>query len=375
MKKLLITSLSLFMLAIPVTSCVVKNNNINQIKQEDSEFKLYTNKSIKKMLEVYTKKDKSYDLYIDQQENKPYSKYDELRFALTFYPIFSPLSVDKNSQYEAINLTAKSVIENTLSNDWYWVINNINKFQYTFNPYGDRYKKNDDDKKEINGIIYNDEFLFNKTKELFKSSVQKIENKVPIELIRFDIKDITDKDLKELKDQTSDLDYTNITFKEKSVYEKKQAWYLVFDNYKVLKIWKYEFKNKVYFKILPDLLILKNSSTKEQLKQQLKDLETTIHKKRIDELNRKIKNEEINFDPEDEDYDDIKSDSKFSIQKYLDKKYKDNDELFMKFQETHQYNDILMQSINEINKKALQRKENTKHELDIFRFSMRYIYG
>ncbi|AME14582.1 hypothetical protein MmmBen468_0356 [Mycoplasma mycoides subsp. mycoides] len=327
------------------------------------------------MLEVYTKKDKSYDLYIDQQENKPYSKYDELRFALTFYPIFSPLSVDKNSQYEAINLTAKSVIENTLSNDWYWVINNINKFQYTFNPYGDRYKKNDDDKKEINGIIYNDEFLFNKTKELFKSSVQKIENKVPIELIRFDIKDITDKDLKELKDQTSDLDYTNITFKEKSVYEKKQAWYLVFDNYKVLKIWKYEFKNKVYFKILPDLLILKNSSTKEQLKQQLKDLETTIHKKRIDELNRKIKNEEINFDPEDEDYDDIKSDSKFSIQKYLDKKYKDNDELFMKFQETHQYNDILMQSINEINKKALQRKENTKHELDIFRFSMRYIYG
>ncbi|PTD31754.1 aromatic motif membrane protein [Mycoplasma leachii] len=374
MKKLLITSLSLFMLAIPATSCVVKNNNINQIKQEDSEFKLYTNKSIKKMLEVYTKKDKSYDLYIDQQENKPYSKYDELRFALTFYPIFNSINVRHNSQYEGINLTAKSVIENTLSNDWYWVINNIDKFQYTFNPYGDYYKKIDDIK--INGITYNDEFLFNKTKELFKSSVQKIKNKAPIELITFDIKDITDKDLKELKTQTiSDkLDYSYVKFEEKSIYKKKQAWYLVFDNYKVLKIWKYEFNNKVYLKILPDLLILKNSNNIKQLKQQLENLEKMIHKKRVDELNRKIKIEKENFDPEDYGIENG-SDFKFSIQQYLDKRYKDNDESFMKFQETHQYNDILMQSINEINKEALQRKENTKHELDIFRFSMRYIYG
>ncbi|QVK05172.1 aromatic motif membrane protein [Mycoplasma mycoides] len=268
MKKWLLSSLVVFL--IPTTSCSIKNNNKEKIINKQ-EFKFYDNKNINQLLDLYIKDQQQKQLYTLKQENISDAKVSDLKFVLTFYTVFnSNRSIESvTTHYQQVALKAKKTLQNTLTNDWYWVLKHINQFDFNFNPFDDRYKHF---KLEQNLIDY--------VYKTHNNLLTKINDKYPSEAFVFNINDIKDLDS----------------------FKNKQAIYLVYDKSKVLKILKYEINDKTYFQIFTDLLWFKDSNN---LKEQLEQIENKIFEKRNDKLNEALKEyiEELE-DSEDEEAND-----------------------------------------------------------------------
>ncbi|ACU78571.1 putative liporotein [synthetic Mycoplasma mycoides JCVI-syn1.0] len=268
MKKWLLSSLVVFL--IPTTSCSIKNNNKEKIINKQ-EFKFYDNKNINQLLDLYIKDQQQKQLYTLKQENISDAKVSDLKFVLTFYTVFnSNRSIESvTTHYQQVALKAKKTLQNTLTNDWYWLLKHINQFDFNFNPFDDRYKHF---KLEQNLIDY--------VYKTHNNLLTKINDKYPSEIFVFNINDIEDLDS----------------------FKNKQAIYLVYDKSKVLKILKYEINDKTYFQIFTDLLWFKDY---KNLKEQLEQIENKIFEKRNDKLNEALKEyiEELE-DSEDEEAND-----------------------------------------------------------------------
>ncbi|MDP4042746.1 aromatic motif membrane protein [Mycoplasmopsis arginini] len=321
MKKLLLTSLSSLILPFSAISCVNTNNNNDsnssfEIKQKKYYYK---NESINSILDFYTKNSKNNkNIYIFQQENKSDAKYNELKYAFVYDPIFIQNSVHRNGDYNYLTNKSKDIIEKSLSDDWYWVLNNLSSFKYIFNPYGDRYIAFPKEKE-----------YFNQIKEIFKSLFVSVLDSKPTKLIKFPFQNIE-------------------KLMSKDVYTEKEAWYLIFDNNKAIKLWKYIENDTPKIQILPDLLVFKNTNNIEE---QLTELEGLIHQKRLAEFNSDYESAKEDAEFENEDFDE-----EAFLNKRIDKKY-------IEFQGIYKYNGHFVDAINEIN----------KEELKIYRFSMRFI--
>ncbi|EXU60134.1 aromatic motif membrane protein [Mycoplasma mycoides] len=252
MKKWLLSSLVVFL--IPTTSCSIKNNNKEKIINRQ-EFKFYDNKNINQLLDLYIKDQQQKQLYTLKQENISDAKVSDLKFVLTFYTVFnSNRSIESvTTHYQQVALKAKKTLQNTLTNDWYWLLKHINQFDFNFNPFDDRYKHF---KLEQNLIDY--------VYKTHNNLLTKINDKYPSEVFVFNINDIKDLDS----------------------FKNKQAIYLVYDKSKVLKILKYEINDKTYFQIFTDLLWFKDY---KNLKEQLEQIENKIFEKRNDKLNEALK--------------------------------------------------------------------------------------
>ncbi|QVK09281.1 aromatic motif membrane protein [Mycoplasma mycoides] len=265
MKKWLLSSLVVFL--IPTTSCSIKNNNKEKIINKQ-EFKFYDNKNINQLLDLYIKDQQQKQLYTLKQENISDAKVSDLKFVLTFYTVFnSNRSIESvTTHYQQVALKAKKTLQNTLTNDWYWLLKHINQFDFNFNPFDDRYIHF---KLEQNLIDY--------VYKTHNNLLTKINDKYPSEAFVFDISDIKDLDS----------------------FKKKQAIYLVYDKSKVLRILKYEINDKTYFQIFTDLLWFKDY---KNLKEQLEQIENKIFEKRNDKLNEALKEyiEEQNEDSNDQ---------------------------------------------------------------------------
>ncbi|WFQ93075.1 aromatic motif membrane protein [Mycoplasma feriruminatoris] len=319
MKKLLISFSSIF--AFLTVSCSTNAPKVDTtIKNNDD--KLYKNKYVDQLLNLYLSDTKLKDSYINDQENVPDSRFNELKYALTFYPIFIHRSLDRHvgRQHFEIIQKGKKAIELILKNDWYWFLNNITQFRYIFNPYGDFYKEFDDDTK-----------LFNAVEKEFGLTTSIKNNKIE-GFIRLPLEE-SNKINQEIKD----------------VYLSKESFYLIFDKNKVVKIWKFENNKKVEFQISSDIFIFKNT---DSIEQQLTELEKTIFQKRKEEYNKSF--EIANKEKKEED----------KKQKIKNLQDKSNDRSFMKFHETDQYNERLKEALTEINKK----------ELKIARYSLGGVY-
>ncbi|UZK64339.1 lipoprotein [Mycoplasma mycoides subsp. capri] len=267
MKKWLLSSLVVFL--IPTTSCTLKNNNKEKIINKQ-EFKFYDNKNINQLLDLYIKDQQQKQLYTLKQENISDAKVSDLKFVLTFYiPFISNRSIESvTTHYQQVALKAKKTLQNTLTNDWYWLLKHINQFDFNFNPFDDRYIHF---KLEQNLIDY--------VYKTHNNLLTKINDKYPSEVFVFNINDIKDLDS----------------------FKNKQAIYLVYDKSKVLKILKYEINDKTYFQIFTDLLWFKDY---KNLKEQLEEIENKIFEKRNNKLNEALKeyieyledneNEEVN---------------------------------------------------------------------------------
>ncbi|WP_434334591.1 aromatic motif membrane protein [Mycoplasma capricolum subsp. capricolum] len=317
MKKLLIGFSSIF--TFLTVSCSTSKPTKVDVIVSKNENKLYKNKYINELLNLYFTDSKLKNSYINDQENLPDSKFNELKYGLTFYPIFIHRSLDHHvgRQHFEIIQKAKKSIESTLKNDWYWFLDNIIQFRYIFNPYGDFYKEFDDDEK-----------LFNQIEKDFGLTTS-IRNKIVENLIKINFED-SNKINNEIKD----------------VYSKKETFYLIFDKNKALKIWKYENNKKIEFQTLTDIFIFKDANNIEE---QLIDLERNIFQKRKEEYENSFKIAEK----------DKEKDKK--VKSILSKS---NDKSFMKFHETDQYNERLKEALTEINKK----------ELKIARYSLGGVY-
>ncbi|WP_207974764.1 aromatic motif membrane protein [Mycoplasma capricolum] len=265
MKKWLLISLVVFL--IPTTSCSLKNNNKEKIINKQ-EFEFYDNNNIKELLNLYLKDQQQKQLYTLKQENISNAKINDLKFVLTFYiPFISNRSIESvTTHYQQVALKAKHTLSKTLINDWYWVLKHINRFDFNFNPYDDKYKHF---KLEQNLIDY----VYKTNNNL----LTKINDKYPSEVIVFNINDIKDLDS----------------------FKNKQAIYLVYDKSKVLKILKYEINDKTYFQIFTDLLWFKDY---KNLKEQLEQIENKIFEKRNNKFNEALKEyiEDLNDDSNDQ---------------------------------------------------------------------------
>ncbi|QVJ95451.1 aromatic motif membrane protein [Mycoplasma mycoides] len=252
MKKWLLSSLVVFL--IPTTSCSIKNNNKEKIINKQ-EFKFYDNKNINQLLDLYIKDQQQKQLYTLKQENISDAKVSDLKFVLTFYTVFnSNRSIESvTTHYQQVALKAKKTLQNTLTNDWYWVLKHINQFDFNFNPFDDRYKHFKLEQNLIDCVY-----------KIHNNLLAKINDKYPSEIFVFNINDIKDLDS----------------------FKNKQAIYLVYDKSKVLKILKYEINDKTYFQIFTDLLWFKDY---KNLKEQLEQIENKIFEKRNNKLNEALK--------------------------------------------------------------------------------------
>ncbi|QVJ95456.1 aromatic motif membrane protein [Mycoplasma mycoides] len=394
MKKLLIGFSSIF--AFLTVSCSTSTPKVNPTINKN-ENKLYKNKYVSELLNLYLSDSKLRDSYINDQENVSDSKFSELKYGLTFYPIFIHRSLEYHvgQHYRVIIQKSKNALEQTLKNDWYWVLDNITNFKYNFNPYGDLYN-------EFN----KDEDLFNQVEKDLGSLISSVKNKNVQKIIKINLDKVVNEEIKD-------------------VYLKKEALYLIFDNNKAIKIWKYENQNKTEFLMTTDLFIFKDTNN---LENQIQQLENTIFKKRkaeynnnlenikksiestkkrkektqqeIQELRKKIKTLEdtnttttapLALASDTRTLVELKSDKKKEptleeLKKDFERKekqlqqfdprikqlekdiedlpQKSNDKKFLEFHATDQYNERLKESLNEINKDGWK----------IVRFSMRGIY-
>lgn len=267
MKKLLKISL-LPLITLSTVGCATQikptNQNNSFVKKRK---KLYENQHIKQILKsIYSDKDLE-KRYIDFQEHRTSSAYADLRYSLTVYPIFIGHYVedDVEIQYKNVVNNAKKVIENNLSSNWYWTLNNIDKFIFNFNPYGDSYKKNSVDRD-----------LFEHNNAL-NGSLVSIKDKHPNYLIDIKTEQLIVDKLKDFK-----------------------TFYLVYDNHKAIRIIQYKEQEKVVTRILPDLLIFKNKNISENdIKKSLDKIEKEIfqiRKKELDKYLAEKKDEFVNSD-------------------------------------------------------------------------------
>ncbi|MGX9394885.1 aromatic motif membrane protein [Mycoplasma sp. 1781] len=321
MKKLYLTSLVLPILPLCAISCAniknIKDTSIDFPKKQRKEY--YRNESISLLLDFFAKNNlNEKNIYIFQQENKSDSKFNELKYAFVYDPVFIQNSVHKNQDYRPLALTSMQVIKNTLSNDWYWTLNNLSKFKYIFNPYGDRYK-----------TFAKEQEYFNEVRKKFNSLSISVQDNTPKKLIKMPFKDIPE-------------------LKKYNVFTDKEIVYLLFDNNKVIKIWKFIDKGIPKLLIVPDILIFKNEMNIED---QLKQLEEKIFEKRVKTFKSNLESAKEDAELENEPFDE-----KTFIKPYIDEKY-------IEFHAIYQYNDDLADVLNEIN----------KEELKIFKFTMRFI--
>ncbi|MCU4706624.1 aromatic motif membrane protein [Mycoplasma sp. CSL7503-lung] len=321
MKKLFLTSFSLFALPISVISCISsqdqKKQNISYKVKEKNYF--YKNTYIESILNFFSNQNENEkNIYVFQQENKSDAKYNELKYAFVYDPVFITNSVHKNGDYNYLANKSKDVIKNALSNDWYWTLNNISHFKYVFNPYGDKYRAFDKEKE-----------YFEQVQNNFGSLTINIENINPMNLMKFDFKDIE-------------------MLKNSNIYTNKESWYLIFDNNKAIKIWKFIENGVPKIQIMTDLLVFNDSNNIEE---QLKNLEDLIYQKRLEEFNREYEYAKEDAESEGETFDEA---SFFK---------EHNDKEYMEFQAIYQYNGHFTSALDEINKEGLK----------IYRFSMRFI--
>ncbi|BAW18482.1 lipoprotein [Mycoplasmopsis bovigenitalium] len=329
MKKLFLHSLTPILLSISTISCT-KNIEQKQEKNVKNESKLYENEHIAKMLKSYTSnKSDVANIYISQQENLPYSKFSELKYAFVYDPIFISKSVHNvGGEYQYLANTSKNVIKNTLSKDWYWTLNNIDKFKFIFNPYGDRYR------------AFNiEEKLFEHVKNELGSLIYSIKNTTPTKLITIPFQEI---------EQVARY----------NKFQEKETWYLVYNNV-ALRIFKYKHNGNVVIQIHPDLLYFKDATNIEN---ELKSIEKEIYEKRKSKFEKDYQEEkESAAEFEDEEF----NEEQF-IQQYTDDK-------FMEFQGIYQYNDYFVDALNSRNKINTNSNDFDKDQFNIIRFSMRFV--
>lgn len=378
MKKLLTASTVVIPVAltpISLASCEITTNKIENKNENDISIPkkepLYKNPFINEMLNFYTNNNNSLKKnYISVQENKSNALFDELKFSLTYYPIFiSNKALSNHHPYQNIINKAKDAIQKHLSNDWYWAINNLSHFWFIFSPYGDLYIKIDKEKE-----------LYEKVHNELGSWIARIQNNNPERLLKFkfpEAKEIISKWVDKNKNYFKSYDPKILSRKSISNIE---SWYLIFDSNKAIKILKYIEDDNPKLQILTDLLIFKNS---ENIEEQILEIEKQINAKReanlLEYIDEKIKDK---IEEKTEKNDSEENSTSRNVNSNVDtetiaklKKEIDLSEIlesviqlkgdkeFFKFHANYQYNWHFVDAINTIN----------KNELSIYRFTIRNI--
>lgn len=317
-KKLFL--LFIHLLSISLISCnsnikdpqIIKNSDQKSLKNVFFE----QTKIVKLLNEYLGKNKKTINDYVSYQNNIPEGYIEQLKYALIWFIPLMTIDNHKDSNWGKREALSNFVF-NTLSKNWYWYLLNINKMFYAYNPYGKFIQSYDNEENDFKTI---------------KTKFQKLTINIKNYLIQKII-------------------VINLQKHQEDIYKEKYVYYLQYDSNKYIKIYKLINENNTFdFVIWPDLYHIK---TNKKIELFLKEFENKFVEKKIETINENLEyNKKENTDGNEEN-------NHVSIQnKFL------NDQNNFKNLFKGNYYDILIKSINEIN------KTNDK----IYRFTLRSVY-
>ncbi|SJZ41109.1 aromatic motif membrane protein [Mycoplasmopsis verecunda] len=260
-KILLLSTISLPILA--VSSCYQKADEEIKLKPK----KQVTNNEMKinQIASKLITNNQERDLYISQQKNIPDDIITELKASMIYANISNVKVLEKSSS--VLNNQVKNAIiaiTNTLTKDWYWYLNNLNKNKYVLNPFNENYSD-----------ITNLEETKNNPKNT-KSIFQYVLNKNKTYAI--DMKNANIQDI---------ISY-EIPNEKFDIYQNKKINFILFDNNTFILYFTYSKDNKNNILIIPDVFLIINNQEAKEITSKFKDSFITA-------LNQRIQNK-TNYD-------------------------------------------------------------------------------
>ncbi|QDF64810.1 aromatic motif membrane protein [Mycoplasma nasistruthionis] len=329
MKKLL--KLSAF---IPLASIFTLVSCNQPIVPETTNYKLKTKqKSLNQELldkivkEHYLPTDNfAAKAYINNQNSIDDGIYVELKSSLIFASIINSDVLANSGPKRVLVGKGINAISNTLNNDWYFYLNNLNKFNYILNPFGSRYIDSnvdqDEQQQKINPKSTQAQFEYVNSKY----------NSANLELKNPKILSITEKTL---------------TNQKADIYNNKSVMYLNIENNYIIPVFKYQADNNSATKLFvsPDIIWKQNPDLS------IENLINQFHDAFQNSWSELLKKEyDYNVEIESSDPDIVYSQF--------------NDENLFKLYKNNNYNEITSLAIAKLN----------QDQLNAFRYTWGYVY-
>lgn len=266
MKKSLVISMTLAIPAITLPSVLALKDKPTK-KSESKEKPLYSyfktefdeNEHINKLLDLAFKDEKAKQKYALRENTISSKKQEEVKYSLSYFPI-NKLSGDSGYSNIPQTLTdSKDVLMDTLTNNWYWYLKNINKSIYVFNPFNDLYAFNKDH-----------EALYKEVKKEFPSLSLNHSSNVPVELV---VKE--PEQYKELKNY--------------DVLKNKKIFWLVYNSQKAVRGLSYTNEKWKKTVIFPDFFHFSNSSSVSDILLQIDLIEKYFYESKIESIVEELK--------------------------------------------------------------------------------------
>ncbi|RIV16383.1 aromatic motif membrane protein [Mycoplasmopsis gallopavonis] len=303
-KKILIIALtSLGLLSIASATSVLWNNKIqNSAKKEfQKSFQSQIDPHLKNLVNWYFDDDQNQinDFYTTEQQNNDLL-LKELKSTLILAPLWDVSVIDKAGDKEKQVYKSINLLKNIIKNNWFWFLNNLDKFQFLYNPYGAMYSDDyptspKDILTKIQTKISNNETL------LINNSTKKIQN-----IYEFEVPDT-----------------------KYDVWSNKKILFFQLGQNKFIPLLKFNKENKKYLQVLPEMLVMHTTiKTKDALQ---KFLNAALVN------NLKIQNDYIEYQ--------MKLQPDFNIEDY---KRDSNDQYYFSIFDGYNYSESFKNAINQI---------------------------
>ncbi|MCU4706699.1 aromatic motif membrane protein [Mycoplasma sp. CSL7503-lung] len=244
--------------------------------------------------------------YFFNQNNISSDYLDELNVSLTYSP-FSVVNILDKAKEIKIKYARQSIeiLNNLLTNNWFWYLNNLDSMLFQFNPFDNKYKDNVNDKGKA------DKTNVNQFKLLLK------ENKLFYKISSNNIKGFKFYDLPNLQED---------------IYTNKKIGFIQISNNSLIPFFAYKNKDENILQITPDLFVFDNNLSDKNITQMF-DLFIKLRNERIEEdvkYFKKIKSNNYDETISYKKYNDVSLFQIFNTENYS--------ELF--FKEVFQFNKL-----------------------------------
>ncbi|MBN4083672.1 hypothetical protein JXZ92_02460 [Mycoplasma sp. CSL10137] len=194
--------------------------------------------------------------YFLNQNNINNDYFDELNVSLTYSP-FSIVNILDKAKEIKIKYARQSIeiLNNLLTNNWFWYLNNLDSMLFQFNPFDNKYKDNVNDKGKTDKTNVNE----------FKSLLK--QNKLFYKIHSKDIKGFKFFDLPNLQED---------------IYTNKKIGFVQISNNALIPFFAYNKKDENILQITPDLFVFDSDLSDKNISQMF-ELFIKLRNQRIEE--------------------------------------------------------------------------------------------
>lgn len=328
MKKLLKNSLLVSVLTIaPFTVLACQKQKPEPVIDIPAHKPAQINPVLNKIISKYVANDPvKKQSFLNDQNNINDAKFNELKYALAYYPIYFYNVEEKARDYKGLVTTSKQIVKNTFTRDWYWLLENLAKFDFVFNPYADTYIGLEEGTEVVKDAIDKNQIILEKIQSNFVDSLE------------------------------IDLNFSDKIIPY-NVYTQQKAIFLILNKNMAMKMFSYVDKdNQKHIFLLPDIYYFKDAKNINDLKSYLQKFQAAI------EQQKQVKYQS------DYEYTNNINDGNVDEEKFWSKR---NDANYLKPFGEGGYN--LMTGLTVQNIFKNQSSDNPDN-LSIYRYSLRWVH-